>query len=315
LHQTQGGDMFQGQISSSKNVKAVSNQIAMCKAKGNRSQDMSRTVINGIKNVTDITNLSRLTQNHVNIYIEDLQEKVTNDDLTRKTTATYISYLNNVIKHTNKYIDRNHITLQTISAADYGLSKGTQMPCLPPTSNVDHEKYIKELNDKFKETNNLQYIAQLHSVTLQRVLGLRDEESKCIKITDLRYTKDGKLIVGYKDNTKNHRQREVTVTPEGKIALKNAVNFAKANKWYSLTPPGMKVKNQIKFAARFNEYFKQKTGINYLQHGNRRHFACEKLAAIKAANPNLSDKEARLILSAELGHNRVDVTYRYVPKE
>jgi len=310
--------MLQGQISTNRKVEVVANQIAMCRTKGSRSAAMSRTVMNGLKNLTGITNLSRLSQIDVKIYIDNLQEKVEYGELTTKTTGTYISFLNAIIEHTDKHIHRNNNDLHTVSAKDYGLSAGPQGPCLPPTSIAEYKQNQQLLDDRFKQSGDQRLIGLKCSDKLQRHLGLRNEESKMMRINNIKIKEVGRksfLVIGKADGTKNGRPREIELTPSKMSVLNEVVTTLKDLGWACPTPPDSTIKQQIRFGYYIAEVFEKQFGLKVLNHGNRRAFACEKLSEIKAENPSLSDKEARLILSKELGHGRIDVTYRYVAKD
>jgi len=310
---------MQGKIGSKNNTIFVSKQIERTLANGSRTANMARTVLNSLKELTNIKNLSTLNEDDIKVYVSNLQERVTAGDLSRKTTATYISALNNVINYTNTFVGKNHIVLQKVHAKDYGLSAGRQTPCQTAVSDALHEKYCNFLIEKYKQSGDLGHLAVRHATILAKEFGLRFRESISIKLLSKNIEKGAKLEIGILDGTKNGKPRFITITTDSQVsALKNAQQFMKENNLKSLITRETRQK-MTDFAYNgkrpFNKSAVEHSGEKHLSHGERRTFSCEKLAAIKSDNPNLSDKEARQKLTEELGHGRIDVTYQYVPRE
>ena len=302
----------QGNIRAASNIRAVSREVTQALGRGSETASMATTVITALKEIEPVKHLRYITNDLVNTYVSTLQEKVANGDLTRKTTSTYITALNNVINHTNSYIKHDH-TLDTIKAKDHGLSEGQKKPILPSASADTHNKYISELAEKYKQTGDLSFQAEKHSVTLQREFALRNRESRAIKITEKEIKIGDTLKLTSKDGTKNSRGREFAVTKQSQVAaFNNAKQFALENGWYSLCPPNKTLKQQMSFGYRTKAKFEKKYNVKYNYHDERR--TCAQNQHKESIKEGLNDKDARLKLAQNLGHNRIDVTYRYVPK-
>ena len=299
---------MQGKIKTETNVIAVSKIIAQSLGRGSRTANMTRTVMNELKELTGITHLKQLTQEHISTYIAYLQDKVENGELATKTTATYVSALNNVIEYTNKYIEKNNNNLETVSAKENNLSAGSPSDKNPTVSANIHEQFKNFLEDKYMQTGDIRYEALKNSIELARELGLRIRESIAIKI--LNKEANDHLTLEKQDCTKNSRERDITITKESQInAINNAKEFAKENKLYSLCP-SEHLKQQIAFAYNVKADFEKQNNVEYRFHGERYAFAQERYQAY--INQGLTDEEARLKLSNDLGHNRIDITNRYL---
>ena len=299
---------MQGKIKTETNVIAVSKIIAQSLGRGSRTANMTRTVMNELKELTGITHLKQLTQEHISTYIAYLQDKVENGELATKTTATYVSALNNVIEYTNKYIEKNNNNLETVSAKENGLSAGSPSDKNPTVSGSVHEQFKNFLEERYAQTGDIRYEALKNSIELARELGLRIRESIAIKIVDKEVSNN--LQLEKQDCTKNSRERDITITRESQInAINNAKEFAKENNLYSLCP-SEHLKQQIAFAYNVKADFEKEYNVEYKYHGERYAFAQERYQEYR--EQGLNDKEARLKLSNDLGHNRIDITNRYL---
>jgi len=299
---------MQGKIRTETNVIAVSKIIAQSLGRGSRTANMARTVMNELKELTGITHLKQLTQEHINTYIAYLQDKVENGELATKTTATYVSALNNVVEYTNKYIEKNNNSLETVSAKENNLSAGSPSDKNPTVSGSVHEQFKNFLEERYMQTGDIRYEALKNSIELARELGLRIRESIAIKIVDKEVSNN--LQLEKQDCTKNSRERDIAITRESQInAINNAKEFAKENDLYSLCP-SEHLKQQIAFAYNVKADFEKEYNVEYKYHGERYAFAQERYQEYK--EQGLNDEEARLKLSGDLGHNRVDITGRYL---
>ena len=299
---------MQGKIRTETNVIAVSKIIAQSLGRGSRTANMARTVMNELKELTGITHLKQLTQEHINTYIAYLQDKVENGELATKTTATYVSALNNVVEYTNKYIEKNNNSLETVSAKENNLSAGSPSDKNPTVSGSVHEQFKNFLEERYMQTGDIRYEALKNSIELARELGLRIRESIAIKIVDKEVSNN--LQLEKQDCTKNSRERDITITRESQInAINNAKEFAKENNLYSLCP-SERLKQQIAFAYNVKADFEKEYNVEYKYHGERYAFAQERYQEYREQGMN--DKEARLKLSNDLGHNRIDITNRYL---
>jgi len=302
--------LIQGNIRRESNIIAVSKQIALDLGRGSRTKDMLRTVITDLSSLTNIKHLKELTQNHVSTYIDNLKTKVEAGDLTRKTTATYVSSLNNLLRYTNNYIEKNHNDLKTISARENSLSVGRSANNIKPTITSDiHKQYKAYLAERYKQTGDIRYKALQNSVSLARELGLRIRETIAIKITN-KDISNGNLSLNKQDGTKNSRPRDVAITSQSqKDAINVAKQFSKENRLRDLCPPE-RLKQQIKFAYNIKDDFEKKYNVKYNYHSERRTFAQTRYN--EYIKSGLSDEAARLKLSSDLGHYRVEITNKYL---
>ncbi len=157
------------------------------------------------------------------------------------------------------------------------------------------------------------------SIRLQQEFGLRREES--IKFI-VSYADKGSHI-SLKDTwCKGKRARTIPVITEAQRRLLNEIkSFSKGG---SLIPPNDKYVKQL---HRYIHYTtKEKIGINNL-HGLRHDYAQQRYLTITGNNPpflggkpqsemtkpeRLIDTNARLTISNELGHGRVQITSTYL---
>jgi len=298
----------QGNIRRESDANAVSRQIALDLGRGSRTSDMLKTVIADLKELTDIKHLKDLTQDRVSLYIDNLKAKISAGEITRKTTATYVSSLNNLVRYTNNYIEKNQNDLKTVSARENSLSVGRSAHIKQTVSADIHNKYKSFLEQKYKETNDIRYKALSNSVSLARELGLRICESIGIKIKNKEV--EGNLTLNRHDCTKNSRPRDIAITKDSQgNAINTAKQFAKANNLYSLCPTE-RLKQQIKFAYNVKDDFEKKYNVKYNYHSERRTFAQERYQEYRKTG--LSDQSAKLKLSADLGHYRVEITNKYL---
>jgi len=301
---------MQSNIRSGCNVRAVSREIASCLGRGSVTEAMTTTVLNGIKELATLKHLKHLTQTHIDSYVASLQEKVKNGELTGKTTSTYVSALNAVINHTNKHIDMNYRNLKTVSAQENGLAAGSAGPVLPTVSAKVHNQYKTELEDKYKQTGDISHEALKHIVTIARSTGLRIRECISTKFYEKDITK-GTLELTKGDGTKNSRPRDVALTNEAVNDINNAKQFMKENNLSSLCTKATR-QQMSNFVYNSNRAFERHSGEKYSFHMERRVYAQNQYKEYR--KQGLSDQEARLKVSESLGHNRIDVTYRYIPK-
>jgi integrase len=155
------------------------------------------------------------------------------------------------------------------------------------------------------------------SLKLQAACGLRREES--LKIQPAWADRGDKLVL--KDSwTKGGRAREIPIrTAEQRALLEEAKSLAGKG---SLIPADLSYKQQLQ---RFKSQCRQ-AGINKV-HGHRHRYAQERYRELTGwecpaqsgpdskqltAEQKVRDREARLTISAELGHGREEITAVYL---
>ncbi len=276
----------------------VARNIAQSLNRGSAIQDKINTVLNQLREAQDIKSLKALDQNAIQNYISYLQEQVRDGDLTTKTTATYISALNDIISYVNENLNKD---LQTVSAKEFGLSRGEREPINRAINIETHQAFINFLLEK----NDIQAQALVPSVSLQREFGLRLRESEAIKAETIeKALEKGKLELGRADGTKNSKERTIPILKETQIqALKSALDFMRQHDLKSLIP-SEKLLQQYNYAEKVKQEFNQlNTDAKMDYHGERYHYAQERY---------FKDHASLKQISEELGHHREEITKIYL---
>ena len=337
------------QIRNAYKVRLVSHAVAQFINRGQAIEGKVQTVLNDLKSETGLKTLRNLDGAKVEQYLENLQTRVEQGELSRKTAATYVSALNAIIDYVNHYQDRE---LERVSAKEWGLSAGPQEYTDKSVNEEAHQAFMEWLQNKAEETGNVNYQALAHSVELQREFGLRARESFCLKVVEKDTTAD-KLQITREDMPKNAREREISIrTDAQRDALQQAKEFAQEHGWRSLISPDMSLKEWKSFAYNAVSEFRQETGhAEYHFHGERHAYAHEEYTRLWEEKTGISgiqcpvevgksgdswfeyvqekiphesylareeideiDHAIRQAISEELGHNREDITYTYLGK-
>jgi site-specific recombinase XerD len=286
---------FQTSFRNNHNALFLGKAISSYFNRGSSLASTIQTVLNTIRDLTEVKNLKALDERAIQSYISHLQERVSSGDLSRKTAEGYVSGLNRVIEYTNEVLGKS---LQTFSPSQLGLSRGPFEYKDRAVSQETHQKFLSFLSQK----EDIKAQALSFSVTLQREFGLRLRESIAIKETTIeRALETGVLHLGREDCTKNGREREIPLWKESqKEALEKALNFMKENNLFSLAPTEH-LREQYNFAYDVMKEFNREHNENYHYHGERHAFAQE---CIEAGID-------RQTVSSWLGHNREEITKVY----
>lgn len=321
-----------------RNHSAVHRTAYMASQEINRGQailDKIQTVLTSLRYDFGVRNIQKTDAGKIEQYLQSLIEKVEDEKLSRVTAASYVSALNTALN----YADRSDLT---VSAKEYGLSKGIRTYSDLSNSQESHSKFVEFLQNKDHNTAN--YIALSKSIEIQRELGLRFRESTMIKDQAIgKALKTGILHIGKPDGTKNSRARNIPLSDQQIMLLKNTKNFMAVNKQHSLIDPNQTYDqyhtwsyNALKSFTNSNE--------NYHFHGERHEFAHQRFqelwqektgSAIQAPviagkfksdwikyaadKTGLSseqiktiDHDIRLQVSHELGHGRIAIARDYL---
>ncbi len=276
----------------------IARDVANFLNKGSAIRDKIETVFNQIRETTGIHSIKNLTQETIQSYIDDLKERKDDGDLTTKTTATYISALNDIISYTNEKLNKN---LETVSAKEAGLSRGKREYNNRAVSPETHQAFVSFLEQK----SDIKAQALIHSVELQRQFGLRLRESESIKAKTIeKALEKGKLELGREDGTKNSKERTVPIRNEAQIqTLKSALSFMQKHNLKSLIP-SEKLLSQYNYAEKAKQEFNKLSNDKMDFHGERYHYAQERISE------GATYKE----VSQELGHEREEITRIYLAK-
>jgi integrase len=286
---------FQTSFRNNHNALFLGKTISSYFNRGTSLASTIQTVLNTIRELTGVKNLRDLDERAIQSYVSELQQRVSQGELSRKTAESYVSGLNRVIEYTNEVLGK---TLQTFSPASLGLSRGSFQYVDRAVSQETHQKFLDFLSQK----EGIQAKSLWHSTRLQWELGVRLRESLAIKLTTVeRALETGVLKLTREDGTKNGREREIPLIKESQWeALAQARDFMRENNLFSLTPTEH-LREQYNYAERMAREFRQETGEPFSFHGQRHAFAQQ---AISEGIP-------RETVSEWLGHGRASITKVY----
>ena len=258
---------FQTAFRNAHQASYLARDIARWFHRGSALENRIETVLNHLREWTGTRGLKKLDNQRIEAFVNTLQEKVANGEISRKTAENYISALNRVIEYANFRLDKG---LETVSPKEHGLSRGSFQYVDRAVSQETHQKFLDFLSQK----EDIRAQALSHSVELQREFGLRLRESLAIKETTIeRALSDGVLHLTKEDGTKNGREREIPIrTEEQREVLKIALDFMKENNLFSLCPTEH-LREQYNYAYDVMKEFNRETGENFHYHGERHAFA------------------------------------------
>lgn len=303
--------------------------------RGSATKEKLETALHLIRE-TGIKSLKNLTTENINTIITGLKEKVENGALSTSAANSYISSINNIVKYSGNE------ELHLIKAGDYGLSRNISEKDGINKENTREaaQAYKDWLNQKYGQTKDLRYEALKYAVSIQSV-NLRLRESLQIKLLNKDLSQNILKISEKGDGSKNSRAREIKLNPEQKQALIEARAFLKDNHLKNLNIGT--IKQGRNFANNALKSFRQETGQSFHYHGERHfqaHEAYKKAWEVKGyetlcrartgetkqewhnriiSETGLSkaefaalDKEIRQEISRALGHERIEITSRYL---
>lgn len=290
------------------------------------------------------TCLEQATAEHMRGWAQRLMEQLSDGEIARSTTSTYVSAVN----QTMRVLGRDDLVL---SARDFGLSRGRKW------NNTDHSNatqgrehfraYLLEQSASAVGELKLRFVALHHSVSLQEGLGLRIRESALIKLGD-KEIQDKEIIIGRADGTKNGRARSLAVmdTRAFIAARRFVIEHSNIYRRGSLVPTDMTWREYRSWAYSVIEAYRiaHPEKADYRYHGNRHYYAQQRFRTLfenrtgvgleppsraglfgpewirdAAAKCRLSwkeiqklDREIRLEISRDLGHGRIAVTNSYL---
>ena len=304
--------------------------------------------MNDFHDSTGVSKLQRATTSDVEIWIEQLKDRIQPaplnntpmpDYLTENTVVGMVSRFNTVLHH----IGRDDL-IKTPSEWGFKRSTDFSNKANPPEAAAAMRNILKtEANN-----GNLFSASLLQAVELMRAFGLRYREAVAIKL-DHKDPGAAYLEMEKQDQTKCHKYRRIEITTESqRETLQSAKNFAKSNAMRSLIPNDMTLNQSQDAAYRKAQAVRDATGLKYHFHGERHAYAHQKYTALwqertgypiacpaalglggrklrgewqrqAIATTGLSksrllemDKQIRLKVSEDLGHGRVDVTLTYL---
>ena len=287
---------FQTNFKNERKTSYVARNIASWYNRGTAIEAKVETVLNQLREYTGIRSLKELNKTVVHAYLDTLLDRLENDEITPKTTASYVSALNDVIRYTSEHLPDLPVNLNPVSAKENGLSIGHIDYTNRSVDNAVYKDFVSHLEAK----QDIKTRALARSVELQRQFGLRLRESIAVKKDTIRDAlRTGKLHLTKHDLTKNGRERTIPIRNQEQFkVLKDAYNFMRENRLNSLAPT-QTLKQQYSFAQRERYEYLKSTETHFRFHDFRHSFAHN------LKNEGYSDKE----VAEQLGHGRLERTY------
>lgn len=266
-----------------------------------------------LKEEQGLRDLRKIDKEHIRAYGEHLAERIEAGTLAVDSAHNYISAMNTAMS-----ISRGDDDLKMTAVKDFGIPERSGIAVENKAiSSVEHRRIISGLNVRMSSI-----------IELQRELGLRLKESCLINAKDCykQALEHGKVVI--EDGTKGGRDREVPITDGSQIEALRVAAELQGNH-HSMTPSDL---TYIQFqrdlyreigrgvhGERYHyaqERYEQLTGVKCpvvagIKHKERHNFIAKKLNISKSEAKKL-DHEARMIVSQELGHGRIQITNSYL---
>lgn len=268
------------------------------------------------KDELQLRNLKQIEVSHLQVYGAHLRERYDNGELSASTAQNYLSAVNRVME-----IARGNRAVRLDPVKGAGLPQRSGICTESKSVSAErHQQIVESVGSRVSAL-----------IGLQRELGLRFAESA--KIDAVRVLKQAEKngIITVRDGTKGGRARTVPITrPEQISALRAAADIQGRDR--SMIPA------EQRYAPFRTEAYRQIENANTSFHGNRHYYAQQRYQAIVGApcpvaagvshrehHAHLSrvlgittsaarelDHAARMQVSSELGHGRIDVTNAYL---
>jgi site-specific recombinase XerD len=269
-----------------------------------------------------ISKMENITPDHLIAYGRYLKHRIEQEELKPSTAQLYISAVNSILKTATAG------RWKTVSPTkDCGIPKRKYLPksskALPQSQ---HDQVIAELAEQIEGPLDQCVLVLLN---LQRSLGLRFKESALLDARKTLKQADTVGTVTIFTGTKGGKRREVPVNSESRIALKQATNIQDGRSMIPADMSYVKFRQacyakaqqlQFNFHAQRHYYAQQRyqelTGVpapitTGVSRKNWLTFVSNYLN-VDAVTAESIDQTARLTLSNELGHNRLEVVRVYI---
>lgn len=304
-------------LRSSNATKALHNAAKLAGLAKNTESGSYKSELNSfgkfLKEDQNIKDLKKVDEEVIRAYGEHISERVEAGTLSVDSAHNYISAVNTAMS-----VARGNDDLKMTAVRDFGLPERSGIVKEDKSiSQSEHDHIISNLDDR-KAT----------IVQLQRELGLRLKESCLINAKDVYKQAVENGNVKIESGTKGGREREVPITSESQISALFAAAEQQGNH-YSMTPSD---KMYIQFQR---DMYKE---VGRGMHGERHHYAhnrYEQLTGVKCpvvaevdhkdrhdymskelgiskADARSIDHMARMQISSELGHCRIQITNAYL---
>ena len=331
--------MSYGKVLSIKNdskISYLSKEISKFIGRGSATTEKISATLHLIKEEPGLKTLKNLEQSHIEGIVLSLKARAEADDISLSNANSYISSLNNIVRYLGK--DDLHF----VKAADHGLSRkiNEKDGINKENSREAAAAYKNWLGQKYEQTKDIRYATLRQAVNIQSV-NLRLRESLLIKLQNKDLTKNVLFVSAKGDGAKNSRAREIKINSEQKATLLEARQFLKNNNLKNLNIGT--VRNGRDFANNGLKAFKNETGVYFHFHGER-HFQAHEAyksawqgkgyviecrartgetktewrerilseTGLSKSEFAILDKEIRQEISRDLGHERIEITSRYI---
>ncbi len=323
-------------IKNNSKIDYLAKEISEFLNRGSATKEKISATLHLLRNEIGIKTLKDLEQPHIEKIASELKEKVKVENMSTSAAGSYISSINNIVK----YIGSSY--LQAIKASNYELSRN-----ISGKDGINKENtreaaaaFKTWLDEKYTKTNDLRYAALKHAVNIQSV-NLRLRESLLVKLGKKDLSNNILKIATKGDGSKNSRAREIKINLEQKATLLEARQFLKNNNLKNLNIGT--VRNGRDFANNTLKAFKNETGVYFHFHGER-HFQAHEAyksawqgkgyviecrartgetktewrerilseTGLSKSEFAILDKEIRQEISRDLGHERIEITSRYI---
>ena len=320
-------------IKNDSKISYLAREITNFINRGSATTEKISATLREIKEISGLKSLKSLEQSHINKIVEKLKTS----DMSLSNKNSYISSINNIVKYLNKD------SLNTIKAADYGLSRD-----IKENDGVNKENtresanaFKNWLNEKAEKTGDMRYSALRHAVEIQFSAGLRLRESLQVKLLNKDLSQNSLSLAKKNDGAKNSRAREIHLNSEQKQSVLDARQFLKDNHLVNLNVG--KLLQGRNFANNTVKEFMKEQGVYFHYHGERHFFVHNAYKAawagkgyaiecrartgeskadwaarilettgLNKAEFQAIDKEIRQGISKNLGHERIEITNRYL---
>ena len=290
-----------------------------------------RNLANFANEKYDLKNLVKLDAENMIDFAEHLSERVDSGEISKGHATNIISSLNRIFQ----YYYRDDLT---ISAKDFGINRGERFNNIDKSiSNDVHDKFSDFLTEKYIEKGDIRYEALRLQIELQKKAGLRFKESALFNGRELH--RDGSLDI--EKGTKGGQLRTLHATDSVKELVKYVKDFRKEyGLSKSLVPDQYDFKQWRDFAYNTVKTFNNENNSSYNFHANRHNYSqlryqnlTNTLPPVKSGHTKeeqlnyIADKNnitveqakeldynARMQISEELGHHRIDISNYYLGK-
>ena len=323
-------------IKNDSKINYLAKEISEYIHRGSATTEKLSATLHLIKEETGLKTLKNLEQSQIEGIVSGSKANAEAGGISLSNANSHISSINNIIK----YLGRED--LHVIKASDYGLSrKINEKDGINKENSRESAAAFKTwLDEKYTKTNDLRYAALKHAANIQSV-NLRLKESLIVKLRLKDLSNNILKMAAKGDGAKNSRAREIKLNHEQKASLLDARQFLKDNNLKNLNIGT--VKQGRDFANNTLKMFRKETNIAFHYHGERHWTAHEVYknawsakgydvecrartgeekqdwqnrimteTGLSKSEFKAYDKEIRQEISRDLGHERIEITNRYL---